>query len=181
MRSIDTEIATLDRLSTGDLAQRYAELHGQPCRTRHRAYLIRKIAWRIQANAEGDLTERARRRAAELADDAEIRVMAPRALICPPQNGEAEIHAQLLAIDRCLPDVESRIADLEDQTVTQADARSILCDFDKLWATLIPREQARLLKLLISTVEYDGEIGTVSVTFRPTSIRSLINRKEEAA
>ena len=89
MHEIAAEIAALDRLSTGDLAERYAELHGQPCRTRHRAYLIRKVAWRIQANAEGDLSERARKRAAELADDAEVRVMAPKTMICPPQHGES--------------------------------------------------------------------------------------------
>jgi hypothetical protein len=59
MDDIAAEIAALDRMTTGDLAERYAELHGQPCRTRHRAYLIRKIAWRIQANAEGDLSQRA--------------------------------------------------------------------------------------------------------------------------
>ncbi len=84
---IDDAIDTLHHMTTGELAERYAALHGQPCRTRHRAYLIRKIAWRIQANAEGDLTERARQRAAELADDAEIRVMAPKTMICPPQAG----------------------------------------------------------------------------------------------
>ena len=84
MNDIATEIAALDGMATGELAERYAELHGQPCRTRHRAYLIRKIAWRIQANAEGDLSERARRRAAELANDADIRVMAPPAMVCPP-------------------------------------------------------------------------------------------------
>ena len=72
MNDIAAEIAALDQMATGDLAERYAELHGQPCRTRHRAYLIRKVAWRIQANAEGDLSERARKRAAELADDAEV-------------------------------------------------------------------------------------------------------------
>ena len=66
MDDIATEMAGLDGMTTGELAERYADLHGQPCRTRHRAYLIRKIAWRIQANAEGDLSERARRRAAEL-------------------------------------------------------------------------------------------------------------------
>jgi hypothetical protein len=49
MDDIATEIAALDQISTGDLAERYAELHGQPCRTHHRAYLIRKIAWRLQA------------------------------------------------------------------------------------------------------------------------------------
>jgi len=89
MRDIAAEIAALDRMATGDLAERYAELHGQPCRTRHRAYLIRKVAWRIQANAEGDLSERARKRAADLADDAEVRVMAPKTMICPPQHGES--------------------------------------------------------------------------------------------
>lgn len=59
MQDVATELAGLDQMTTGDLAERYRELHGQPCRTRHRAYLIRKIAWRIQANAEGDLSERA--------------------------------------------------------------------------------------------------------------------------
>jgi len=88
MQDGTTDLAALDRMSTGELAERYKELHGQPCRTRHRAYLIRKVAWRIQAQAEGDLTERARKRAAELADDAEIRVMAPKTMICPPQVGE---------------------------------------------------------------------------------------------
>lgn len=82
---IATDLDGLQHMTTGDLAERYEDLHGQPCRTRHRAYLIRKIAWRIQANAEGDLTERARKRAAELADDAEVRVMAPKTMICPPE------------------------------------------------------------------------------------------------
>lgn len=87
-QDIATQIAVLDQMTTSDLAELYQELHGQPCRTRHRAYLIRKIAWRIQANAEGDLSERARKRAMELADDADVRVMAPKSMICPPQAGE---------------------------------------------------------------------------------------------
>lgn len=86
--TIRRELAALEKMTTADLVKRYEELHGHACRTRHRAYLKRKIAWRIQANAEGDLSERARRRAAELADDAEVRVMAPKAMVCPPQNGD---------------------------------------------------------------------------------------------
>jgi hypothetical protein len=89
MQDVGTQIAGLDRMTTGELAEQYQELHGQPCRTRQRAYLIRKIALRIQANVEGDLSERARKRAAELADDADVRVMAPKTLICPPQMGES--------------------------------------------------------------------------------------------
>jgi hypothetical protein len=87
--AIQRQLDELGRMTTGDLVQRYEDLHGHKCRTRHRTYLIRKIAWRIQANAEGDLSERAKRRAAGLADDAEVRVTAPKAIICPPRPGEA--------------------------------------------------------------------------------------------
>lgn len=90
---IATEIDDLQTMTTGELADRYEELHGQPCRTRHRAYLIRKIAWRIQANAEGDLSERARKRAAELANDAEVRVTAPKTMICPPGSNPRATYA----------------------------------------------------------------------------------------
>jgi hypothetical protein len=74
----DREFAALGGMSTRQLCERYAELFGEPVRTRHKTYLIRKIAWRLQAIAEGDLSERARRRAEELANDAEVRTTPPR-------------------------------------------------------------------------------------------------------
>jgi hypothetical protein len=40
-----------------------------PCRNRNQ--LFRRIAWRLQALAEGDLTDRARQRAQEIARDAD--------------------------------------------------------------------------------------------------------------
>jgi len=40
-------------------------------------WLVKRIAWRLQAKAEGDLSERARRRAAELIADADLRLSAP--------------------------------------------------------------------------------------------------------
>jgi hypothetical protein len=75
---VEKEVAALRAMSVGQLCERYAELFGEACRTRHKAYLIRRIAWRLQALAEGDLSERARRRAEELANDAEVRVTPPR-------------------------------------------------------------------------------------------------------
>ncbi len=97
-------------------------------------------------------------------------------------NRIADLHQLTAEADRRLPELEAAIADLESEAVTQAEAQAVFADFDNLWEGLIPREQARLLKLLLSSVDYDGAAGTVSVTFRPTSIRSLINRKlEEAA
>jgi len=76
-QNIEQEIASLAPMTVADLRVRYAEVFGEPARTGHKIWLIRRIAWRLQALAEGDLTERARRRAAELANDADLRLYPP--------------------------------------------------------------------------------------------------------
>jgi hypothetical protein len=63
------ETAALDRLSIGDLRQRFADLFGEPTRTGNRIWLIKRLAWRLQALHEGDLSDRARQRIVELAND----------------------------------------------------------------------------------------------------------------
>lgn len=76
--SIATTMKELGQMTVPQLKQRYAEVFGEPTRTNHKQHLIKRIVWRTQALREGDLSERARRRALELADDAEIRLTAPR-------------------------------------------------------------------------------------------------------
>jgi hypothetical protein len=76
------ELAGLKRLTVGQLRDRYAEAFGEATNASNRDWLLRRIAWRLQAQAEGGLSERARRRAAEIADDADLRTT--------PPNGEAE-------------------------------------------------------------------------------------------
>ncbi len=75
---IDQQITALRQLTVRQLRSRHQELFGESPRSTHKQHLIRRIAWRIQALAEGDLSERARRRAAELACDADLRIRAPR-------------------------------------------------------------------------------------------------------
>ncbi len=75
---VATEIAKLETMSVSQLGKRFEKLFGEQCRSRHKRYLIRRIAWRLQANFEGGLSKRARHRAEELANDSEIRVTAPR-------------------------------------------------------------------------------------------------------
>jgi hypothetical protein len=77
--NITKEVAALRRTSSRDLRARYAALFGaQACATNNRVWLIKRIAWRLQALAEGDLSQRARQRALELANDADIRLSTPR-------------------------------------------------------------------------------------------------------
>jgi hypothetical protein len=68
------QVLALERMGTAALRQRFAEIFGEQTKVGNRAWLIKRIAWRLQAVAEGDLSERARRRAAELADDADLRL-----------------------------------------------------------------------------------------------------------
>ncbi len=61
--SIAKEVAAMQRMTVAELRAKYAEVFGEETRCRHKDYLLRRIAWRLQANAEGGLSERARRRA----------------------------------------------------------------------------------------------------------------------
>src|ERR1700676_4570181 len=72
------EIENLRRASMADLRKKYREVFQEATRCTHREHLFRRIAWRLQALAEGDLSERARGRANEIAQDGDLRMIAPR-------------------------------------------------------------------------------------------------------
>jgi hypothetical protein len=75
--NIVNEVAALQRLSIAQLRQRFAEVFGEATNASNRTWLIKRIAWRMQALAEGDLSQRARQRAAKLARDADLRLNPP--------------------------------------------------------------------------------------------------------
>ncbi|GIW90166.1 MAG: hypothetical protein KatS3mg109_0598 [Pirellulaceae bacterium] len=77
--NVGKEVAALQRMTAKQLRQRYAELFGEETHANNKAWLVKRIAWRLQAMAEGDLSERARRRAVELANDADLRLSPPKA------------------------------------------------------------------------------------------------------
>ena len=84
--NILNEVASLQRLSIAQLRQRFAEVFGEATAASNRTWLVKRIAWRLQALAEGDLSQRARRRAQELARDADLRLNPPRPKNCPPAH-----------------------------------------------------------------------------------------------
>jgi hypothetical protein len=76
--NIPAQIAALRSMVVRELREKYREVFGEPTRSRNRIYLQKKVAWGIQARAEGGLSERARARIEELAADAPIRTRATR-------------------------------------------------------------------------------------------------------
>ena len=71
------QIAELGRMRIGELRERYQEVFGEPTATAHKQHLVRRIAWRLQVLTEGDLSQRAHRRALKIADDRDLRVNVP--------------------------------------------------------------------------------------------------------
>ena len=96
-------------MTVGGLQQRYTEVFGEPVRSPHKQYLIRRIAWRLQANAEGGLSERAQRRAEELANVADVRVTPPREGLHGPKRASRGSNAVAHPADRRLPHVGAAI------------------------------------------------------------------------
>jgi len=94
--SIEAEIAELRRMTAVALRAKYRELFGEDSRSGNRQFLFRRVAWRLQALAEGDLSERARQRALDLANDADLRIQ--------PVKGFLDRTASAVSRDPRLPE-----------------------------------------------------------------------------
>jgi hypothetical protein len=109
------EIEQLPRMSSEELQVRYQEVFGEPCRTKHKQHLIRRIAWRLQMLAQGDLSERARQRALAIANDADLRVQIPSEWIAQQRSLASRKHGRK---DRRLPVIGTTLRrTYRDQTV----------------------------------------------------------------
>ena len=73
-----------------------------------------------------------------------------------------------------LDEIEAEFESLASEQIDTAEVTAALSNFHELWAQLRPKEQARLLALLIEQVDHDGRHGNVSITFHPTGIRTLM-------
>jgi len=118
-------------------------------------------------------------------DEAEERRLA----VSAGANGDrvtrlADVQERLRLADRRLTEINEELVSLSGNLVDEQDVADALADYDGIWAALAPREQSRVLELLIERVDCDGRGGNVSVTFRPTGIKELaaeLAEEEEAA
>ncbi len=101
--NVGKEVAALQRMTMRELRASYAEAFGETTNANNKAWLVKRIAWRLQALAEGDLSERARQRAAELANDADLRLAPPKAKPAPPAPDRTKTLPLRLKGDTRLP------------------------------------------------------------------------------
>jgi hypothetical protein len=131
--NVGKEVAALGRMTVKELRERYAEVFGEATNANNKGWLVKRVAWRLQALAEGDLSERARQRAVELANDADLRLSPPK----------------------------TKPASAEPQRTTTASLRFKLDDRLPLPGTIITREykgEKLQVKVLPHGFEFEGEV-----------------------
>ena len=117
--SVTAQIEALRRMTVGQLRLKWRELYGEDTRSCNRAYLWKRLAWRVQELAYGGLSERAKVRIKELGDD--LRTLPPRAWQAaqgPPTNSgpvrDRRIPQPGVVLSRQYHGQEIRVTVLED-------------------------------------------------------------------
>jgi site-specific DNA recombinase len=97
----------------------------------------------------------------------------------------AELQSRVAQVEQRLARLRSQVEAVRQQRLDEAAATKALAGLDPAWAAMSPGEQARLVRLLVSRVDYDGACGKVSITFQPLGLKTLagelLGREEESA
>ena len=72
--------------------------------------------------------------------------------------------------------VRDEIRDCDRVPPGEEVVRQALRDFDPVWNSLAPREQQRVLNLLVQRVDYNGESGNVEITLEPDGFEVFLEQ-----
>jgi site-specific DNA recombinase len=85
----------------------------------------------------------------------------------------ADLQDRIRQTELRLTEVAVQMADRKQELLNEADVATALADFDNIWSALSPREQVRLISLLVKRVEYDAADNSIEIAFHPTGIKAL--------
>ncbi len=95
----------------------------------------------------------------------------------------ADLHQKVQAAEERAAALRGQIDEADAGQITKVEVDAALAEFDGVWSRLSPKEQARLMRMLVQRVDYDATKGSVSITFHPLGLRSIGQRgvEEEVA
>jgi site-specific DNA recombinase len=145
--------------------------------------LAAETAAAVEADRTGDAPQLAREERLLHAEHAACRGEAKHlvaALAGSESAGSRFVVGRLAEVDDRAGVIESRLAEIRatltaiDRTdVDPSDVTAKLALFDPIWTQLTPREQSRVLHILIKSIEYDGNAHEVGITLKPSGIAGL--------
>ncbi|MEQ9380130.1 MAG: recombinase family protein [Pirellulales bacterium] len=97
-----------------------------------------------------------------------------------PGEGNTPATARLADLQERIRDAERRATEIREQVIAlnrnivdQDEVTKAMAEFDPVWDSLTPREQTRVVQLLVERVDYDGAKGKVAIAFHPSGIKTL--------
>ncbi len=87
-------------------------------------------------------------------------------------------------LEQRLSEIAEMLTSLDRVTVNESDLCKALSLFDPIWGVLFPVEQARIIQLLIDSIDFNAGTGKMGIEFAPSGIQALAGEidsaKEEA-
>jgi site-specific DNA recombinase len=85
----------------------------------------------------------------------------------------AQLQERVGQVEQRIARLRTRMEAVQQERLDEAEAARALAGLDPAWDTMTPQEQARVVGLLVSRVDYDGARGKVSITFHPLGLKTL--------
>ncbi len=85
----------------------------------------------------------------------------------------ADLQDRIRTAEQRVTGIREEIITLSREAITKQELSTALSLFGPTWELLSPREQSRLINLLLEKIGYDGEKESVALTFRPNGIKAL--------
>ncbi len=86
----------------------------------------------------------------------------------------ANLEDQIRIARQRADDIREKLALKNSELVNEKELTATLATFDPVWESLSLRERTKMIQLLVKRVGYDGDKGLLSITFRPTGIKELV-------
>ncbi|MCX7428721.1 MAG: recombinase family protein, partial [Planctomycetia bacterium] len=85
----------------------------------------------------------------------------------------ADLQERIRVLERRATEVREQVITLSHKLVDEREVARAMSVFDPALEALAPREQARVVRLLVERVDYDGTNGKATITFHPSGIKTL--------
>jgi site-specific DNA recombinase len=85
----------------------------------------------------------------------------------------ADLQERITGAERRMNEVRDQLAVANSTHIDETEVTEALAKFDDVWNILSPREQTRIVELLIERIDYDGGTGNIAITFRQDAVPLL--------
>ena len=85
----------------------------------------------------------------------------------------AELQERVGQAEQRIARLRAQMEAVRQERLDEAEATRALAGLDHAWGRMTPQEQRRVVRLLVSQVEYDGAQGKVTISFHPLGLKTL--------